>query len=215
MIISEVNNILRLWYWRIRQLLQWQCSHKITFIAIINTQIVVAIFKSNVYILDYKYNTKNSNLQIQQKINIFLSTNKKSSVYQLQLLNDQDEYKICLIFRKTEVYLYEWNIIIVKLDSEINKDSEMNVSINVVLDAFLQSTENKTLLRIIKHSNFHFDAIKIIKDVSTYWLLIDINKKWDSILIKLLSWASNEEISQWSYKNKDAEFHLFNISWNE
>ncbi len=50
----------------------------------------------------------------------------------------------------------------------------MNVSINVVSDAFLQSTENKTLLRIIKHSNFHFDAIKIIKDVSTYWLLIDI-----------------------------------------
>ncbi len=72
----------------------------------------------------------------------------------------------------------------------------MNVSINVVSDAFLQSTENKTLLRIIKHSNFHFDAIKIIKDVSTYWLLIDINKKWDSILIKLLSVTSVSRLNK-------------------
>ncbi len=207
---SGVDNILRLWQFKTRQLLRWQCPYKITSIAITDTQIAVATSMSNVYILDY--NITNSNLRVQQKINILLPIKKKSSIYQLRLLNDRDGYRMCLIFRRAEVYLCEWNIATV--GSEINEDSG-NDSMNVAVPgAFSQSIENGTLHKIIKDPNFYFDAIEIIKDDLTYWLLVGINEKRDSVSVKLLSQASNKEKSQWSYKNKDAEFHLFDISRN-
>ncbi len=102
---SGVDNILRVWHIRTGQLLRWQCPYKITSIAVTDTQIAVATSMSNVYILDY--NIKNSNLQIKQKINIFLPIEEKSSIYQLRLLNDRDGDRMCLIFRKAEVYLCE------------------------------------------------------------------------------------------------------------
>ncbi len=207
---SGVDNILRVWHIRTGQLLRWQCPYKITSIAITDTQIAVATSMSNVYILDY--NIKNSNLQIQQKIDILLPIEEESSIYQLRLLNDRDEDRMCLIFRKAEVYLCEWNIATV--GPEINEDSG-NDSRNVVPGAFSQSIGNGTLHKIIKDPNFYFDAIEIIKDdLTSDWLLVGINEKRETVSVKLLSRASNKEKTQWSYKNKDAEFHLFDISRN-
>ncbi len=117
-----------------------------------------------------------------------------------------------MIFRKKEIYLCEWNIATV--GSVITEDSG-NDSTNFVPGAFQQpSIGNETLCKVIENPQFYLDAVEIIKDDLTYWLLVGINEKRDSVLVKLLSQAWDEERSQLSYKNTDAEFYLFDISRN-